>query len=156
LKECDADATRLREENETFISRILALDASELHKAAANVCSFGWRYSYDGTAISRICYPLSVSVELGFSDRSLRLFATTEGTVGLIPSYVKEGDMLCRFWKSEIVAVVRAEDNETWRIVGKGLLAKQKHTSDLDFELVDLDNLGRLYLDIFALYHLTG
>jgi hypothetical protein len=156
LKDCDVDATRLREENETFISRILALDAAELHRAATNICSFGWRYGYDSKGITRICYPRSVSVEPGFGERSLRLFATTEGTIGLIPSYVRRGDMLCRFWKSEVVAVVRVEDNETWRIVGKGLLARQEHTSALDFELIDLDTLGGLYLDIVALFNLTG
>ncbi|TVY90273.1 Heterokaryon incompatibility protein 6,OR allele [Lachnellula willkommii] len=86
LKGCDADATRLREENESFISKLLALDVSELHKAAANVCSFGWKYTYDETVISRICYPRLVSVEPGLGERSLRLFATTEGTIGLIPS----------------------------------------------------------------------
>lgn len=100
LKECKADATSLREENDNFISRILALDALELHRAAANISSFGWRYVYD-VSVSRICYPRLVSVEPGFSERSLRLFATNEGTIGLIPSYVRKGDRLCQFWKSE-------------------------------------------------------
>jgi hypothetical protein len=156
LKECNAELERLREENETFISRILAIDTSELHKVASNVCSFGWRYRDDGISMSRICYPRSVAIEPGFGEHSLRLFATADGTVGLIPSYVRKGDMLCRFWKSEVVAVVRAEDDDvTWRIVGKGLLAKQKHTSDVNFDFVDLVNPGLLYLDIVALYHLT-
>lgn len=158
LKECDIDATLLREENDIFISTILSLDAPELHKAAANIRSFAWRYFHDATGascISRICHPRSTSLEAGVSERSLRLFATSEGTIGLIPSHVKNGDMLCRPWKSDVVAVVRAEDNDSWRIVGKALLAKQKHINKMDFELVDPKQLGGLYLDIVALYHLT-
>ncbi|KAH6678701.1 heterokaryon incompatibility protein-domain-containing protein [Halenospora varia] len=142
LKECDAEAESLRKENDTFISRILALDASELHKAAANICSFGWSPLHNAPSISRFCHPRSVPVEPGFGERSLRLFATTEGTIGLIPSYVKEGDALCRFWKSDVVAVLRTEDDGTWRIVGKCLLAEQKRTSGLNFELVDSNQLG--------------
>lgn len=157
LRECDADPSRLREESETFISQILALDASELRKAAANIQSFGWRFYYNGTSsrTSRICHPRSVPVETGFGESGLRLFATTEGTIGLIPSYVRKGDMLYRFWNSEVVAVVRAENNDAWRIVGKGLLATQEHIGDLDFDLVELENVSGLYLDTVALYKLT-
>jgi hypothetical protein len=159
LKDCDADVVGLREANDLFISRILALEDSELRKAVTNIHSFGWRYLYDSISICRICHPLSVSVEAGIAQGSWRLFATKEGTIGLISSYVRKGDMLCHFWKSDVVAVVRAEDNETWRIVGKAMIAKQSHLSEggaLNFESVDEGMLGRLYLDVVALFHLTG
>lgn len=158
LKDCDLDATLLREENDTFISTILELDASELHKAAANIRSFGWRYFHDFTGTSRtsrICYPRSVSLVPRVVKNSSRLFATAEGTIGIIPSFVKKGDILCRPWQSDIVVVVRAEDDNSWRIVGKALIAKQKHTSKMDFELIEPKKLVGLYVDIVALYHLT-
>lgn len=54
--------------------------------------------------------------------------------------------------------MVRLEDNTIWRIVGKCLLAKQKHTNGLgglSADLSDFDNASALYLDIVALYDLT-
>lgn len=162
LKDCvTEDHAKLREANDIFITRILALDDSEIHKSVSSIPSYGWRYSpANRTHISRICYPKSspsTSPDNGASK--WRLFATAQGTVGLVPSSVRKGDKICHFWKSGIVAVIRAEDEWTWRIVGKALLADQEHTKkinkDVTFEVVESDQLAGLYVDIVALFGLT-
>jgi len=47
------------------------------------------------------------------------MFLGDNHQIGLAPVEAKEGDVLCKFWKTNVVAVVREEQKDIYRVVGR-------------------------------------
>lgn len=67
-----------------------------------------------------------------FSIGSPRMFLGSNGIMGLAPRETIEGDIICQFWKTDVVAVLRKEDQgEIYRVVGRAHIS----TGSLNAEL---------------------
>lgn len=162
LRRCTTDKSLLRAESEKFITDILALEDSEISGTSA-LDSFGWRSNgeYETPYLLRLCVSSDMLVTPSLNEQhwcssDYHLFATSNGTIGLVHAKVEKGDKIFHFWESDAVAVMREEEDGTLRIIGKALLAEQWHTSQLPHEgTLDFNVTTDLYLDIVALRNLT-
>jgi hypothetical protein len=62
-------------------------------------------------------------------SRSLkpRLFLGSRGQVGFVPAQALKGDFICQFAGSDVIAVMRANDIESYKLVGRGLILRELH-----------------------------
>lgn len=151
---------RIRAENDKFITSLLTLEDSQMPGTAAFIDSFGWATTerHEMPALLRYCIASKVFLNDRQHWRSsdYRLFAASDGTIGLAHVSIDIGDEIFHFRDSEIAAVVRKEENEILRVIGKAFLAKQQHTEQIPgWGALDMNKTTDLYLDIVALRNLT-
>jgi hypothetical protein len=67
-----------------------------------------------------------------FSKGSPRIFLGSNRVMGLVPGETIEGDIICQFWKTDVVAVLRKEDQgEIYRVVGRADISTGWLNADL-------------------------
>ncbi|KAK9423324.1 putative Heterokaryon incompatibility protein-domain-containing protein [Seiridium unicorne] len=90
-----------------------------------------------------------------------RLFLGSDITMGLIPSNALIGDVLCQFWNSPAVAVLRRRVDGVYDVVGRGAVVKHGDAIDWDTPTnrtqFDLASNGTIQfrLDLETLNHLS-
>ncbi|KAK6083220.1 HET domain-containing protein [Seiridium cupressi] len=90
-----------------------------------------------------------------------RLFLGSDITMGLIPSNALIGDVLCQFWNSPAVAVLRRRVHGVYDVVGRGAVVKHGDAIDWDTPTnrtqFDLASNGTIQfrLDLETLNHLS-
>jgi hypothetical protein len=153
---------RLRAENDTFMTSLLALEDSQMPGIVASIIdSFGWIANGRYEGVRRYCIKPNVFLNDRQHWRSsdYRLFSTKNGSIGLVHVSVDIGDEIFHFWDSDVVAVVREEERGILRVIGKAFMAKQQHTAQnpaSGLGGLNMNETTDLYLDIVALRNLTS
>lgn len=103
----------------------------------------------------------------GTKDPGSRLFLGTGVTMGLVPSNAEVGDILCQFWFSNAVAVLRRTAAGGYDVVGRAVMVRDGNKADWDVPTdrglfqpsslasvvlsLDIETLTRLSLDTVIL-----
>jgi hypothetical protein len=57
--------------------------------------------------------------------RGIRLFLGSDVMVGMVPANSRPGDLICQFWGSHVVTILRPTDHDDYEIVGKAVVMRQ-------------------------------
>jgi Heterokaryon incompatibility protein (HET) len=148
LSKCQADMEQLRKKNEGFMRVLLELDNADVDRVHPIDPEFSWRWSKEMREIlkekdsmSRSEWELIPVFKFGpdpeskkdGSPQQLHLFATGDGTIGLMPHTAREGDLLFQFWDSDVVAVVRLDGSYHMRVIGRAVIANDKYMEEEKF-----------------------
>lgn len=141
---------RLRGEDEAYSRAILDWDENRLKtiRAVHGNTSYGYRLHGDDEFINVDQDALSKP-----DGSEPRRFLATNVLLGFVPPEARLGDLICRFWDSDVAVVVRrigGELTDRWRIVGKADISTTVRRGE------DNDDQRSMRYSIDDFYQLNG
>lgn len=131
------DVKKLREANESYgatllamadrdVSRVRGIEPRDMYSQAKRVDRLwddnenDWfRQELDNEVGRDMTDTPAITDSTPTSDRP-RMFLGNNYLMGLVPQQAKEGDLICQFWKCDVVALLRLEESTGfYRIVGR-------------------------------------